>query len=198
MSTPALVRHVCPDCGEWVEALPSAQVGHYCPSLRAPRGRRLWVWFVAALVALLASCSGSSASVEPASVAAPVDSMATHHGAVNPNVTQDDIATTICHRGWTATIRPPVSYTDPIKRALWVQAGSKGKLSDYELDHVVPLEVGGAPRDPANLVLQPWNGPTGAHAKDAVENRVKAEVCAHTITLAAGEQCFLDDWRRCP
>src|SRR5215510_5854842 len=31
---------------------------------------------------------------------------------LNPAVTQATIGTTICVRGWTATIRPPPSYTD--------------------------------------------------------------------------------------
>ncbi len=32
-------------------------------------------------------------------------------GVLNPNVTQANIRSTICSRGWTSTIRPPVSYT---------------------------------------------------------------------------------------
>jgi hypothetical protein len=119
-------------------------------------------------------------------------------GAVDPNVTQANIHQTICKAGYTASVRPPVSYTAPIKRALWVKAGMPGHLADYELDHIVPLEVGGAARDLANLWLQPWAGTTGAHAKDAVENRVHSEVCAGTITLAVGERCFRIDWRACP
>lgn len=195
--SPQLVTFACPRCGTQVEAMPSADVGHDCPRLTTRRQRR-WVWFVVSVaVGFLASCSTATLTVAPAVTQAPLEAQA-RHGAVNPNVTQANIATTICKSGWTATIRPPLSYTAPIKRALWVKAGSKGKLSDYELDHWVPLEVGGAPRDPANLVLQPWAGADGAHAKDGVENRVKAEVCAGKVTLAVGEQCFLVDWRRCP
>lgn len=195
--SPQLVTFACPRCGTQVEAMPSADVGHDCPRLTAPRQRR-WVWFVVSVaVGFLASCSTATPTVAPAATQPPLEAQA-KHGAVNPNVTQVNIGSTICKSGWTATIRPPLSYTAPIKRALWAASGRHGKLSDYELDHWVPLEVGGAPRDPANLVLQPWVGPTGAHAKDGVENRVKAEVCAGKLTLAVGEQCFLVDWRRCP
>lgn len=140
------------------------------------------------------ACGGAARAVVPVDT----ETALAHHGAVNPTVTQETIGSTICVPGWTATIRPPISYTAPIKRALWVKAGSHGTLSDYELDHWVPLEVGGAPSDPKNLVLQPSAGPDGAHAKDVVENRVHREVCAGTITLAVGEQCFLVDWRKCP
>jgi hypothetical protein len=32
-------------------------------------------------------------------------------GVINPNVTQSNIAQTICRPGWTATVRPPEAYT---------------------------------------------------------------------------------------
>ena len=44
--------------------------------------------------------------------------------------------------GWTKTVRPPVSYTNKIKRQEMRVAGVT-KSTDYELDHVVPLELGG-------------------------------------------------------
>jgi hypothetical protein len=37
-------------------------------------------------------------------------------GVVNPDVTQGNIQQTICVRGWTATIRPPASYTNTQKK----------------------------------------------------------------------------------
>jgi hypothetical protein len=36
-------------------------------------------------------------------------------GVLNPNVRQATIGKTICKSGWTATIRPPVSYTNALK-----------------------------------------------------------------------------------
>lgn len=142
---------------------------------------------------LASACAGGAA--RPVEVVAAPEA---RHGAVNPNVTQANIGSTICVPGYTATIRPPQSYTAPIKRALWIKAGRKGTLSDFELDHWIPLGSGGAPYDRANLVLQPWDGPDGAHAKDAVEVRVQREVCALKITLAAAQACFLADWHGCP
>lgn len=43
-------------------------------------------------------------------------------GAVNPAVTQGDIATTICVSGWTANVRPPASYTTALR---WQQRDSR-------------------------------------------------------------------------
>lgn len=37
-------------------------------------------------------------------------------GAVNPAVTQASVSSTICRSGYTATIRPPASVTDRLKR----------------------------------------------------------------------------------
>ncbi len=47
-----------------------------------------------------------------------------------------------------------------------------GASSDYEEDHMLPLELGGHPTDPANLWPQSWDGENGAHAKDKLENKL--------------------------
>ena len=68
-------------------------------------------------------------------------------GSINPDVTQDNIGETICARGWTRMVRPTFEYTEAIKRRLVRDSGYlDDRLSHYELDHVVPLELGGAPR----------------------------------------------------
>ena len=36
-------------------------------------------------------------------------------GAINPAVTQDNLKQTVCVTGWTATIRPPMTYTTRLK-----------------------------------------------------------------------------------
>ena len=63
-------------------------------------------------------------------------------GEVNPAVTQDTIHQTICVSGYTATIRPTVSYTNDLKRRLLAEQHLKGTIGDYELDHFIPLELG--------------------------------------------------------
>lgn len=115
---------------------------------------------------------------------------------VNSEVKQDNIRQTICTSGWTATIRPPVAYTEKIKRDLSADFG--GNPQDFELDHIIPLAVGGHPTDPKNLQLQEWEGPDGAKAKDVVEVRVKRLICVGFLTLAQGRQCFIDRWKTCP
>jgi hypothetical protein len=73
-------------------------------------------------------------------------------GSINPNVTEDNLAITICAKGWAATIRPPSAYTSGLKLVQIVEYGySDRSPSHYQEDHLVPLELGGAVRDPLNL-----------------------------------------------
>lgn len=102
-------------------------------------------------------------------------------GAFNPDVTQQTIGTTICVPGWTATIRPPTSVTGPIKTERMAAYGDTLPRAAYELDHLIPLELGGAPRSILNLWPEPF---PAASVKDALENKLKTEVCAGTVTLA--------------
>jgi len=121
-------------------------------------------------------------------------------GAFSPAVTQQTLRATICRRGYTASVRPPVAFTDALKRKQL--ADPRYGYSDrdpkhYEEDHRVPLELGGAPRDPANLWPEPYAGPHGAHDKDALENATHRRLCAGSITLAQARATFTrPDWTR--
>jgi hypothetical protein len=122
-------------------------------------------------------------------------------GAYNPDVTQSTIYSTICVSGWTATVRPPSSYTTALKNQQKAEYGESGiPNSELEEDHLVPLELGGAPRDPNNLWPEPRAsaGTAGsgdaAEDKDREENSLKRQVCAGTITLRQARQQILTDW----
>lgn len=116
-------------------------------------------------------------------------------GATNPDVTQATIGSTICVSGWTATIRPPTSYTNGLKKQGIIDYGySDTSMSDYEEDHFLPLEVGGAPRDPKNLWPEPHSGDKNSYSKDSVENAVKKAVCAGKAKLSAAQHALLTDW----
>ncbi len=106
-------------------------------------------------------------------------------GVLNPDVTQATIRSTICRRGWTATIRPPVSYTNALKRKQMIDYGETGTTSDYQEDHLISLELGGDPTDPRNLWPEPY---PRASQVDTIENRLNAQVCDGTLTLAQAQQ----------
>ena len=136
--------------------------------------------------ALPASCRLQGGGALPDPACAP--------GATDPAVTQDDVRSTICVSGYTTLVRPPVSYTDPIKRDLVRRYGLSGPLSAYELDHLVPLEVGGAPRSVRNLWPQPRDQHPGSDEKDHLENRLHDQVCQGRIALADAQRMFEQNW----
>lgn len=130
-----------------------------------------------------------------ASAAPTVPDPALTPGVRNPDVTQANIDQTICKSGWTATVRPPVSWTNKVKAEQMAARGLAGPLSAWELDHLLAIENSGAPRDVHNLWMEPWLGPCGAHRKDVIETHMKRMICAHQITLADAQTEMLADWR---
>ena len=115
-------------------------------------------------------------------------------GAISTAVTQDNIATTICVSGYTATIRPPSSYTTSLKTKQMKAFGLTGKPGDYEEDHLISLEIGGNPTDPNNLWPEPYDGSTGADKKDQLENKLHKLVCNKTITLKEAQSAIATNW----
>jgi hypothetical protein len=105
-------------------------------------------------------------------------------GALNPDVTQATIARTICVRGWTRTVRPPVSYTNALKARQLREYGLHGPLSGFQEDHLISLELGGAPVDPRNLWPEPY--PRAADV-DRIENDLNRRVCDGSLSLAAAQ-----------
>jgi hypothetical protein len=102
-------------------------------------------------------------------------------GALNPNVRQATIRQTICRSGWTATIRPPVSYTNALKIKQMPLYGEGGSPSNYEEDHFIPLELGGAPKNPKNLWPEPH---AQSKVSDPLETQLKRKVCKGVMKLA--------------
>ena len=148
---------------------------------------------VSAIAAVLLAVITTAQAASPA-----LPDATTTPGALNPKVTQANIATTICTIGFTSKIRPPASYTTKLKReqlrtAPYSRYGSTStKL--FEEDHLISLELGGAPYDPKNLWPEHWAGATGARAKDKLENTLHALVCAHQITLKDAQTAIATNW----
>lgn len=65
-------------------------------------------------------------------------------------------------------------------------------LVDFELDHKIPLALGGARADPRKFQLQPWDE---AELKDAIEACLARAVCADKITLGEARRRVWADWR---
>ena len=117
------------------------------------------------------------AAVEPAD---PVRTPGAHH----PDVTQATLRSTVCRSGWTRTVRPPVAPTNALKLRQMRAYREHGPPSAYQEDHLISLELGGAPADPRNLWPEPY--PRAAEV-DQVENDLNAKVCSGRLTLHAAQ-----------
>lgn len=65
-----------------------------------------------------------------------------------------------------------------------------------EIDHRVPLEIGGGntPGSIRNLWPERGEGPNNFHDKDRCENETHRRVCAGTLSVEAAQAIFLGDW----
>ncbi|RKR29849.1 hypothetical protein [Arthrobacter oryzae] len=115
-------------------------------------------------------------------------------GAVDPAVTEGNLASTICKSGYTTTVRAPASDTNKEKALSLTQYGQT-RVSSTEYDHLISLQLGGT-----NAVSNLWPEPNRANApgttnpKDAVETKLNKAVCSHQVTLAAAQKAIAANW----
>jgi hypothetical protein len=112
-------------------------------------------------------------------------------GVVNPAVTQANINQTICVSGYTKAIRPSVTYTNKLKLTQMAEYGFTDSIRSHEEDHLISLELGGAPSDPKNLWPEPHASP---NAKDSVENVLHTALCAGRISLQDAQHRIATNW----
>lgn len=115
-------------------------------------------------------------------------------GAKDPQVTQSNIKDTICKSGYTKTVRPPLSVTEKIKKQVMKNYGYTDSPKNYELDHLIPLEIGGAPRDVKNLWPEPSSIKLNFHEKDKFENYLHAQVCSGKMNLFTAQNQIATNW----
>ncbi len=115
-------------------------------------------------------------------------------GGVDPAVTQSNIGSTICHSGYTKTVRAATSSTSKFKVASLSEYGLPYSHTT-EYDHLISLELGGT-----NSVSNLWPEPNKTSAtsfnnpKDHVENSLNAAVCSKKITLVQAQQAIATNW----
>jgi hypothetical protein len=112
-------------------------------------------------------------------------------------VTQATIGSTICVSGYTSRIRPPESVTEPEKLASAAAYSYTGSLHTAEYDHLISLELGGDPNDPANLWVEPndrANATSVNNSKDTLENRLHALVCGGQLSLTSAQEAIATNW----
>jgi hypothetical protein len=152
---------------------------------------------------LLAGCGALPAGEETAGTSWPAP--ASGHGCVERDGLPDARCTpgairagatlaTICSYAYSRRVRPPQSYTEPLKLAQIRAYHLPGSPRDYEEDHLVPLSIGGALRNPANLWPEPRYGPNSAARKDELESWAARMACAGRIPLARLQHAMAHNW----
>ena len=147
------------------------------------------------------SSSSSPSTSASASAAVGLPDHQRTPGAINAAVTPEDTGATICKAGWAATVRPPAAYTSALKIAQIIEYGYADRdPRHYQEDHLVPLELGGAPRDRRNLWPQPNDAvladgtKVGSTQKDDLEDVLHSRVCGGTLSLSDAQRMIAGDW----
>ena len=149
-------------------------------------------YFCEAVTGLQVSLRAPIAAFNRANILPPPDTT----GAVDPAIAQANIDTTICRPGYARSVRPAYAVTGPLKRRL-MQAQHPGEsATDYELDHLIPISLGGAPLDLRDLWLQPRRGQRNAADKNALAYVLWRLVCEHRVPLQTAQQAMRHDWTK--
>jgi hypothetical protein len=91
-------------------------------------------------------------------------------------------------------VRPFVADMKRIKAEMLAAIGEPiERRNQYELDHLIPLALGGAVIDRRNLALQPIDA---AREKDAIEVCLSSLVCQGKIDLEDAQGAIWEDWRK--
>lgn len=125
-------------------------------------------------------------------------------GAINPHIEADPshmaylidgVEYNICAKGFNTKPFRKATKDESIKKRVCekygVTSGCPG--SGYELDDLVPVEVG-AENVESNLWPQPI---AQAHIKDRLEDQLKPLVCHKKMTLKQAQDCIRTNWVTC-
>ena len=114
----------------------------------------------------------------------------------NPSLTPGAVlttdASTICAPGYASGVRDVSTAT---KEQVYAEYGVSypQPLGAYEVDHFIPLEIGGS-NDIKNLWLEPATPTPGFHQKDQFENFEHGQVCNGKISVAEAQSRMVSDW----
>lgn len=97
----------------------------------------------------------------------------------------------ICRSGYASSVRDVTTST---KNRVYAAYGiTHHTTGQYEVDHLVSLELGGS-NDISNLWPEAASPRPGFHEKDKVENYLHDQVCSGAITLARAQMEIATNW----
>ena len=143
--------------------------------------------------------SATAPAVANPSTAAPIVVAGIPAGVAMPNVhrTPGDsfagvTAGQVCTTGWASAHR---HVTTAQYHEVYAAYGIRypEPSGTYELDHLIPLEIGGDNTN-ANLWPEPASPTPGYHQKDELENALHHLVCSGQLALAAAQHSIAVNW----
>jgi uncharacterized protein YceK len=108
-------------------------------------------------------------------------------GALMEGATKDKI----CQSGYASSVR---NVPQSVKNKAYAEYGIASHFpGEYEVDHLVSLELGGS-NDISNLWPEAANPKPGFHEKDKVENYLHDQVCSGKISLRQAQLEIATNW----
>jgi hypothetical protein len=97
----------------------------------------------------------------------------------------------ICVSGYAGTVR---NVPQSVKNEAYASYGiASHRSGEYEVDHLVSLELGGS-NDISNLWPELASPKPGFHEKDKVENYLHKQMCSGAVTLKQAQIEIATDW----
>jgi len=138
--------------------------------------------------------SGGAFSPDPrtASSTCKINGVYPDHSCTPGAIFADATVADVCVKGYTASVR---NVSDKTKKQVFLEYGLKypEPAGAYEVDHFIPLALGGA-NDIANLFPEAAAPAPGFHEKDVVEVFLQEEVCSRRASLSAAQRQISTDW----
>ena len=111
---------------------------------------------------------------------------------LTPGDTFDVTAQDVCVPGYAKKVRAVPAW---LKRQVYAEYGiTQYKTGDYEVDHLIPLSLGGSNSIrnlwPQSTKTSPWN----SYVKDALESKLHKLVCAGRLDLKTAQREIASDW----
>jgi hypothetical protein len=127
--------------------------------------------------------------------------MLPNHTLTPGAISTADVAT-VCTPGYATHVRPGRTLWRRLKdegyarygiarRYQSIVATNGARYPAYQIDHLIPLELGGDPTDIRNLWPEPM---ASAKSKDDVENRLHELVCAGRVELSEAQRAIAREW----
>lgn len=187
-STPAHAAAVCADYSNQADAQRAADTrdsdgdGVYCESLPCP-------------------CAGPGAPAPRAPKPKPVRLPATFTGkctrgrlpdrSCSPGKVATTSADRVCTPGYSGRVR---NVSESTKNRVYFNYGiRRHSRGQYEIDHIIPLELGGS-NSVRNLYPEAARPTPGFHEKDRLENRLHAMVCAGDLAMDTAQKAIATNW----